>query len=96
MVPDMPIQPVALATVAQTVVGLAVGTETPEHPVDRRSRPRALIDMVAQLARRHRLDIEIVPRSVDKAVRDGALLPDASATPARPDLQRMARTRHRF
>jgi uncharacterized protein YbjT (DUF2867 family) len=84
LVPDMPVQPVALATVAETLADLATGAEADRTSSITGPGRERLVEMVAQLAHCDDLDIEIVPQPVEKTIRDGALLPDASATLAGP------------
>jgi hypothetical protein len=78
----MPIQPVALATVAETLADLATGAKADRTSSIAGPGRERLVDMVAQLAHRDGLDIEIV--HVEKTIRDGGLLPDLSATLAGP------------
>ena len=84
-IPDMPVQPVALAEVVRMLLELAIEPE--RAPLLELAGPRRerLPDLVTRLveARGDRVRVEAV--AVSAAVRDGALLPGPDAELAGPD-----------
>lgn len=91
LVPDMPIQPVALSTVIEELVAraAAVGVDGDLAGPERESLP----DMVQRLVSHRGDSITVVPQPVEPAVRGGALLPGPRARLAGPTYQQWLATR---
>ena len=86
-IPDMPVQPVALAEVVRMLLELARGRARAGAAVELAGpRRERLADLVTRLVAARGERVRVEPAAVSAAVRDGALLPgpDADAWPV-PD-----------
>jgi uncharacterized protein YbjT (DUF2867 family) len=84
-VPDMPIQPVALAEVARVLLDTVTQSDAPALAELAGPRRERLVELVARLAEQDGESLTVEPVAVSEAVRNGALLPGPDATIAGPD-----------
>ena len=84
-IPDMPVQPVALAEVARMLLDLATEPVGASRVELAGPRPERLVDMVTRLVAARGEQVRIEPAPVSAAMRAGALLPGPDAVLAGPD-----------
>ena len=84
-IPDMPVQPVALAEVARMLLELATEPVGASRVELAGPRPERLVDMVTRLVAARGEQVRIEPAPVSAAMRAGALLPGPDAVLAGPD-----------
>jgi uncharacterized protein YbjT (DUF2867 family) len=84
-IPDMPVQPVALAEVVRVLLELATEPDRPSRLELAGPRRERLTELVSRLVAARGEPLRVEPAPVSTAVRDGALLPGPAAELAGPD-----------
>jgi uncharacterized protein YbjT (DUF2867 family) len=84
-IPDMPVQPVALAEVVRELLAMAAEASDASRVELAGPRPERLPELVTRLVEARGERVRVEPVAVSAAVRDGALLPATNAVIAGPD-----------
>jgi len=95
VVPDMTIQPVALAAVVGALADLACAARAGRSTAIAGPRREKLVDIVNNVAQRQGVEVEVIAQPVEAAIRGGALLPDATATLTGPTFEQWLNERYR-